>query len=170
MLETLALYALANRARGTDLSGDTDSNFVSRSVAALAMASVASGWLSFLCLAIGFFVVFLPGWGKYVGAIVNEATNAEGEFAPVDWVMGKMPFVMAPALWGAVAMCLRLSLYAPVVATAAWLSGGSPILGAACLLLGAAYYPFKGMGGKGWALGEYASGAALGVIVSLAGV
>jgi len=167
MIQTIILYALANRARGTKLSGDADSTTAARLVCVLAMATAMPTLLSAAVLAVGLFLAFLSGWGKYIGAIVNGAIPNESEFAPVDAIMRYMP-VENPAIWGAIAMTLRMCLFIPAVGVALYFAHGNMLLAALCPLMGLAYYPFKGMGGRGWALGEYASGAVLGAIISAA--
>lgn len=170
LLIFILCFSVLNRARGSKFFDLTTSTTFSRIVSTNGMGvlvGVLSGnvWAGVVAW-LGLFLAFLPGWGKYVGAIVNNAVPNEDEFAPVDMVMRYLP-IMPPALWGAAAMALRMSLFIPAVGIALYFAHGNTLIAALCPLMGLAYYPFKGMGGRGWAYGEYASGAVLGAIIGL---
>lgn len=161
----IALYAMANRLRGTKLAGATESTTVSRIVACAAMASVSPNAIGFAVLLIGLWLAFLPAWGRYLGAIVNNAIPDEKEVWVIDAIVDKV--ALPAAVWGALAMCLRFALFVPVIAAYAWAVDGSYLVALGAPLMGVACYPFKGMGGKGWALAEYAYGAVLGILIGL---
>lgn len=170
------IFALLNRARGSKLFERTTSTAIARIASTLAMAVVVTlmagpqhsfrpilawAWASL-------FVALLFGWGKYAGAAVGAGRKDEAEFAPVDWLMEFIP-IRSDRLWGALAMGLRLSLLAPALLGLAFLTHGAywpalftPLLGLTYLAGGYLFGP-----GKGWAVGEYCTGAALGVLLSL---
>lgn len=163
MISDTILYAMANRLRGTKLGGATESTTISRIVCCLAMASVAQSILGALVLFIGFWLAFLPGWGRYLGAIVNNVIANEKEVWVIDYIMDR--FILSPTIWGTIAMCLRFLMFAPALAIYTWVVNGSylPLLGVP--LMGIVCYIFRKRAGKGWALCEYAYGAVLGIIV-----
>lgn len=170
MIEPLA-FAILNRARGSKLYGLTTATQVSRIVsthgmATLVLAITASHICTFYTWAT-LFLWALPGWGKYAGAAIGEGLNrAEKEFAPVDWLMERLP-ITSVRLWGAVAMGLRMLLVLPCTLGLAYLTDGSYWPSLLVPFMGLVYLPCGWLfGASGWAAGEYAAGAVLGVIIS----
>jgi hypothetical protein len=159
------IFAILNRARGSKLFDKTKSTQVARLVSTALMAGlIAGGVFQFAALWLALYFWSLFGWGKYAGAATTGFMPNEKEFAPVDWVMKRLPFALNTRMWGAVAMGLRMTLAIPAVLIAggSWLVLSTP-------LIGMVYWPCGLMFPKqGWKAGEYAGGAILGAILWLA--
>ena len=168
-------FAALNRARGSKLFDLTTSTQVARAASTFAMAVLAMlaadpqtadlkavllwTWATL-------YLAMLPGWGEYVGfAIGVREGEPEKEFAPVDWLMRRLP-IRNLRLWGGVAMGLRMALLAPCVIGLAYLTGGSYWWALATPLTGLVYVPCGWIfGAKGWGYGEYCAGAVIGVLL-----
>ena len=190
MIAFMAAFAFLNRGRGSQFWNQIDSTVASRLVTTLSMSSltmIASGSDEYQGDLILFWVWAVmslwafPGWDNYWSAAIGNAFNPNAStFAPVDWLMKRMPWFSAVyaatasnlsrRLWGTVAMGLRQALAAPCFIGLAYLTG-HPETGwyaAGTLLLGTPYL----LGGyvcKAYPVGfaEYCVGAVLGAMTYL---
>lgn len=149
----ILLFACLNRARGTQLFGLTTSTEAGRLVSMYGMAMLVA-FLAFLSSetdthALMTFIVSFAGlllwctfgWDNYWSAAIGNPTDiTKPTFAPVDWIMSKLP-AMPLRLWGAIAMGLRQSLATPTIAAIACIAGHPEhaIYGLATLFFGFIY-------------------------------
>jgi hypothetical protein len=155
----IVLIALLNRARGSKLSGLTTSTVLGRVVCTLAMAISAACAITatfkscVLWLWFSLMIWCTPAWDNYWSAAIGNLTDVNKKsFAPVDWLMKKIPYfslLYAAAgtnrqlrLWGLAAMTLRQLLVVPAVAGYAIMIGRPEraIYAVAALLMGLPYY------------------------------
>lgn len=184
----IALFAILNRARGTQFFSLLGSTAEGRILATLFMSLIASlGYLDnaaqaaqmlvFLWASLMFWCVF--AWDKYWGAATGQnsgAAMAAVSFVPVDKIMSKIfpitaamtPNSFRQRLWGLVAMCLRQSLAAPAIIALSLITGHPEDMWFAALtpLLGVWYFIF----GYLWqveaiTLAELAVGGSLGWLI-----
>lgn len=122
---TIIVFALLNRARGSRLFDETNSTTISRALSMWVMAIIAGGLARIYggSIKIEGFAIFTSwtllmlwcsfAWDNYWSAAIGNPTDiTKKAFAPVDWIMGKLP-PMPLRLWGTVAMGLRQMLLAP---------------------------------------------------------
>lgn len=168
-------FAALNRARGSKLFNLTTSTQAARAVSTFAMAvltmlaadpQTADLKAVLLWVWVSLYFAMLPGWGEYVGFAIGVREGVpEKEFAPVDWLMRRLP-IKHMRLWGGVAMGLRMALLTPCVIGLAYLTGGSWWWALATPLTGLVYVPCGLLfGAKGWGYGEYCAGGVIGVLL-----
>lgn len=125
-----AIFAVANRARGSQFFNLFSSTSLGRFAATYIMSlgvylSLGVDKTSIEIYALTWALLMfwcVWGWDKYwIAAIGNGIAATRTGFAPVDWVMSKLP--LKGRAWGAVAMGLRQLLLWPAVAGVAVLLG-----------------------------------------------
>lgn len=117
------LFAILNRAAGSEFYGLIKSTVISRLIALGCMALfTCSGVYDFAYILAVLILWRTFGWGKYF-ACIHGTIHDEKEFALVDWIMSKLNLptetIAQRKIWGLVAMTLRQSIIAPA-AFGAW--------------------------------------------------
>ncbi len=174
---TIAAFAILNRMRGSRIYDLTSSTTVGRLAACLGMAMCTAVLNStmhqvpvFLWSLASLMLADIFAWDNYWSAAVGNPTDImKPAFAPVDWVMAKLP-AMPLRLWGTVAMGLRMSLFGAYVAGLAVITDhpANAFYGLFTLLFGVPYL----VSGYLWkqnpvASSEYLVGGLLGTLTAL---